>query len=135
MISLSVFASLAILPFVTAQASDPGLEIKAIQAHFSGSGITPSLLPTFDPSAVLSVTFGTTAVTPGQALTKDRGLKFSVVSFIVLTGSAQRSHHPRPFQLLLPTRPSTSVAPTRLQWLMLAQLAPTNLKVSQGIGW
>jgi len=72
MISLYVLASLAVLPFVSAQTSDPGLEIEAIQAHFSGSGITPSLLPTFDPSAVLSVTFGSTAITPGQPLTQDQ---------------------------------------------------------------
>lgn len=72
MISLYIFASLVTIPFVIAQSSDPGLEIEAIEAHFSGSGITPSLLPTFDPSALLSVTFGATVVTPGQALTQDQ---------------------------------------------------------------
>lgn len=72
MMFLCTFASLAIIPFVTAQSSDPGLEIKAIQAHFSGSGITPSLLPAFNPSALLSVTFGAAAITPGQALTQEQ---------------------------------------------------------------
>jgi phosphatidylethanolamine-binding protein len=96
MISLSLFVSLAILPFVAAQTSDPGLEVKAIQAHFSGSGITPSLLPTFDPSAVLSVTFGSTAITPGQPLTQDRKLNAYIASYAMLTSTAQRSRQLRP---------------------------------------
>ena len=47
--------------------------IEAIEAHFSQSGIVPSLLTTFDPVALMSVTFdGVGEISPGQALTKDR---------------------------------------------------------------
>ncbi|KAH7930907.1 PEBP-like protein [Leucogyrophana mollusca] len=71
MISLSVILSLALIPFVQAQSNDPVLDIAAIQAHFSGSGLVPSLLPSFNPSAVLTVSYsGVGNISPGQALTQ-----------------------------------------------------------------
>ncbi|KAI0317753.1 phosphatidylethanolamine-binding protein [Amylostereum chailletii] len=66
----SAALALSLLSLVNAQAS---LEIAAIEAHFSGAGIVPSLLTSFVPSAVLNVSFsGLGAIQPGQALTKDQ---------------------------------------------------------------
>ena len=62
-------AALSVLTLATAQTS---LDIALIEAHFTNSGIVPSLLATFDPSATINASFSGTAVTPGQALSKDR---------------------------------------------------------------
>jgi hypothetical protein len=74
MVSLSVLVSLAFIPFTFSQStnnSDVGLQIAAIQAHFSNAGIVPSLLTTFSPSAVMSVAFnGVGDVAPGTLLTE-----------------------------------------------------------------
>jgi hypothetical protein len=73
MISFSIILSLTLLPFVIAQSSDPALQIEAIEAHFTASGIVPSLLSTFDPSAILTLNYaGTGDISPGQALKKDQ---------------------------------------------------------------
>jgi hypothetical protein len=62
--------SVSSLTLATAQTS---LNIALIEAHFSNAGIVPSLLPTFDPSATLNVSFaGVGTITPGQALSKDQ---------------------------------------------------------------
>ena len=54
--------------------------IEAIEAHFTQSGLVPSLLPTFDPSAVLTLSFdGVGDISPGQALTQQRKLEYSRV--------------------------------------------------------
>ncbi|KAJ7684825.1 phosphatidylethanolamine-binding protein [Mycena polygramma] len=44
------------------------LDIEAIEAHFNQALIVPSLIPTFTPGAVLSLSFAGSAATPGQAL-------------------------------------------------------------------
>jgi len=66
--------SLAVLGiFLSCIAAQTTLQIEAIEAHFKQSGIVPSLLTTFDPSAVLAVNYeGVGAITPGQALSKDQ---------------------------------------------------------------
>jgi phosphatidylethanolamine-binding protein len=69
--------SAAVLSFlgslVNAQVNDNGIGIAAIEAHFTQAGLVPALLPTFDPTSVMTVNFpGVGAITPGQALTKDR---------------------------------------------------------------
>lgn len=47
--------------------------IAAIEAHFTQSGLVPSLLPTFNPSSLMTVNFpGLGVITPGQSLTEDR---------------------------------------------------------------
>jgi phosphatidylethanolamine-binding protein len=81
---------LSLVPLTLAQ-SDTALQIEAIEAHFQQSGIVPSLLPTFNPLATLSLNFagefffttdlpilplnrhciGVGTVSPGQALTHD----------------------------------------------------------------
>jgi len=61
--------------FVNAQSSsdDPALGIVAIEAHFTGARIVPDLLATFDPSAVMNVTFSSVgAISPGQNLTTEQ---------------------------------------------------------------
>lgn len=66
--SLSVLVSLAVLPFVNAQA-DNNLGVKAIEAHFDQSHITEDYLDDFEPIATLDLNFeGVGAVTPGQRL-------------------------------------------------------------------
>lgn len=73
MISLSVLSVLALIPFSVAQSSDPGLQIAAIEAHFSNAGLVPDLLSSFSPEAFLNVNFnGVGDVAPGTALTQDR---------------------------------------------------------------
>lgn len=57
MISLTVFVSLALIPFAAAQASSPAFEIEAIKAHFTQSAIVPSLLAAFEPTALLSLNY------------------------------------------------------------------------------
>jgi hypothetical protein len=57
MISFPIIASLALLPFVTAQSTNSALQIEAIEAHFTASGIVPSLLSAFNPSAVLTLNY------------------------------------------------------------------------------
>lgn len=50
--------------------ADTALEIAAIEAHFFNAGLVPDLLPSFDPSALMTATFpGTGVISPGQSLT------------------------------------------------------------------
>lgn len=64
--------ALASLKLVQAQTSNTTLGIEAIDAHFTQSGIVPSLLPTFDPIALLTLTYDAVGdVAPGTALTQD----------------------------------------------------------------
>ncbi len=73
-----LFATTVALSFlgslINAQSTnDTALGIVAIEAHFSGAQLVPSLLSTFIPSAVMNVTFpGVGAISPGQNLTKTR---------------------------------------------------------------
>jgi hypothetical protein len=74
LVYLSFLVSLAALtPFVAAQSPDTAIELEAIEAHFRAAGLVPDLLPTFVPSALLSLTYaGVGGVSPGQALTEAR---------------------------------------------------------------
>jgi len=93
MISLPIFVSLALLPFVSAQSASTGIQIEAIEAHFTASGIVPSLLSTFDPSAVISFSFNDVQISPGQALTDAQVAPTPVLSItpanssVALTGN------------------------------------------------
>lgn len=89
MISLrTLLVSLALVPFSLSQSTDnAAIQIKAIEAHFSNAGLVPSLLATFDPSALLSFSFsGVGDVSPGTALSQARKLEyiFSVARYIHL---------------------------------------------------
>lgn len=74
MISLSVFVALALIPFTFSQSTssnDTGIQIAAIQAHFTNAKIVPDLLATFAPSAVLNVGFSAVGdITPGTPMTQ-----------------------------------------------------------------
>lgn len=56
-------AALSVLTLAIAQTS---LDIALIEAHFTNSGIVPSLLATFDPSATITQTFAGAVIDPGQ---------------------------------------------------------------------
>ena len=87
----SAFVSVALAALVAAQANNTELGVEAIEAHFSNAGIVPSLLTTFDPVAVMSLSYtGVGDISPGQQLTKDRTCAVSVALAIVLT-ETQRS--------------------------------------------
>jgi len=69
--TLALFTLVA--PFVLAQSDNTQLEIDGIEANFQNAGLVPSLLATFDPVALLNVTFnGVGAISPGQNLTVDQ---------------------------------------------------------------
>jgi len=68
-----ILISFALLPLAVAQSNDSALQIKAIQAHFTQAELVPSLLPSFSPSALLTVNYaGVGNITPGQPLTKEQ---------------------------------------------------------------
>ena len=82
----SAFVSVALAALAAAQSNNTELGIEAIEAHFSNAGIVPSLLTTFDPVAVVSLSYsGVGDITPGQPLTKDRTRGVSAVSVALLT--------------------------------------------------
>ncbi|KAI5124035.1 hypothetical protein M0805_003864 [Coniferiporia weirii] len=67
----SLFIALSLVSLVAAQSN--ALDIEAIEAHFSNAGIVPDLLPTFNPSVLMSVSFdGTGVISPGQALSQSQ---------------------------------------------------------------
>jgi phosphatidylethanolamine-binding protein (PEBP) family uncharacterized protein len=70
MFSLPVLLSLALVPFVSAQDNTVG--IKAIEAHFKQSHLVPNLFDAFEPTALLSLNFGTGDVQPGQKFAKEQ---------------------------------------------------------------
>ncbi|KAF8892710.1 phosphatidylethanolamine-binding protein [Infundibulicybe gibba] len=76
MFSLLVLVSLAVAPFVSAQSNELPTQIAAIEAHFNQAAIVPAALPTFKPTAILTLNFpGVGNITAGQALKKE-GLIF-----------------------------------------------------------
>lgn len=57
---IMISASLAILALAACSAvngQDNAVQIEAIEAHFAGAGIVPSLLTAFEPSAVLTINY------------------------------------------------------------------------------
>ncbi|KAK7023753.1 nucleus protein [Favolaschia claudopus] len=64
MISVTLF-SLALLLARSANAATQ-LDLEAIQAHFTQALIVPALIPTFDPTAVLSAAFSGAEASTGQ---------------------------------------------------------------------
>jgi len=73
------FLFAAILPFVSAQSDSPALQVEGIEAHFTQAGIVPSLLPSFTPSALLTINYeGVGDLTPGQAVSQERNYPSSL---------------------------------------------------------
>lgn len=69
----AALVSVTLASVAAAQTNNSELGVEAIEAHFSQSGIVPSLLATFDPVGVLSLNYaGVGDISPGQPLTKDR---------------------------------------------------------------
>ncbi|KAF9228043.1 PEBP-like protein [Gyrodon lividus] len=67
-------------PFVQAQ-SNSTIGIEAVVAHFLQSGLVPALLPTFAPTALLTVSYkGLGNISPGQAVTRDQVLNLPSLS-------------------------------------------------------
>jgi len=90
MVSFSILISLTVLPFIFAQSNDPALQIQAIEVHFKQSQIVPSLLASFDPSALLTVNFpGVGDITPGQLLTKQASAPTPIISVTPANSSIQ----------------------------------------------
>jgi len=75
---------------VNAQSTnDTALEIAAIEAHFKNADLVPSLLSTFDPTAVMTVTFsGVGAISPGQNLTMQQVASAPEITITPATGSS-----------------------------------------------
>lgn len=72
MISLSIFVTLALVPFTFAQ-SDAATQIEAIESHFSAAQLVPNLLATFAPSAYITPSFeGAGDAAPGAKLSQAR---------------------------------------------------------------
>jgi len=71
MFVLPLLVSAAFAPFVLGQDQNQTLQIQAIEAHFNNSGLVPSLLATFAPTAVFSLSFQGTdgVIEPGHAFT------------------------------------------------------------------
>ena len=83
MLLLATTVALSFLgPLVNAQATnDTSLGIAAIEAHFTNAQIVPELLSTFNPSALMTVTFtGVGAISPGQNLSMTREFSFAPCS-------------------------------------------------------
>ncbi|KAF8061456.1 phosphatidylethanolamine-binding protein [Lyophyllum atratum] len=90
MISLPILVSLALLPFTLAQSSDTALQVAAMEAHFKQSQIVPSLLASFDPTALLTLNYaGVGDVTPGQLLTKEQSAPTPVVTVTPVNSTVQ----------------------------------------------
>jgi hypothetical protein len=71
MVFAPIFLSLAFAPLVFGQSNNTALGIEAIEAHFTNAGLVPALLPTFDPLALLDVSYpGIGDISPGQAFEK-----------------------------------------------------------------
>ena len=70
MFALPLLLSAVFAPVILAQNQNIPLQIQGIEAQFNNSGIVPSLLATFDPTAVLNVSFtGTGPIEPGHPFT------------------------------------------------------------------
>ncbi|AAW46410.1 nucleus protein, putative [Cryptococcus deneoformans JEC21] len=72
---LGYFAALALALPALAQSASNGsasaVDIEGLQANFQQAELTPQLLETFEPEALLSVTFGSTAISTGDTLDQD----------------------------------------------------------------
>jgi len=83
MLLLSAAVLSFLVSLVNAQANDNAIGIAAIEAHFTQSGLVPNLLPTFNPSTIMTVNFpGLGDITPGQLLTQDQSAQTPQVSIV-----------------------------------------------------
>jgi hypothetical protein len=85
----TTFALYFLGSLVNAQsASNIALGIAAIEAHFTGAGLVPALLSSFDPSALMTVNFsGVGAITPGQNLSEAQVAPTPQITVVPANGS------------------------------------------------
>lgn len=70
---LSLILAICGVLLVLAQPNSASVEIEAVKAHFTQSGLVPAVLPQFAPSALLNVSFkGLGQVALGQPLSRER---------------------------------------------------------------
>jgi len=73
MLSLVYLTAIACFQAALVQSADIPLELAGIEANFKQAELVPSLLPSFDPSALLTINYsGVGDVSSGQHLTKDQ---------------------------------------------------------------
>jgi len=136
MIPLSVFLFLTLIPATLTQSpSDVTLGIAAIKAHFSNAEIVPSMLTTFDPSALMSVTFGAqAAVPPGTPLTRDQVKAAPSISLTPANSSATFTGN---FTLAMvdagPVGYDESQGQTRHMLINGVTIAGTNVSTASGV--
>lgn len=108
------------------------VDIEAIQAHFSQAGIVPSLLTTFDPSALLTVSFdGVGDISPGQPLTQDRPSIFIRFFLIFLANHLSSEVQPTPSLTVTPANSSVTL-PTGNYTVVMVDAGPVGTDESQG---
>jgi phosphatidylethanolamine-binding protein len=133
-------------PLVNAQATNgTALEIAAIEAHFTNAKLVPDLLATFDPSAVLTVTFsGVGAISPGQNLSTQReSLSLSLSPHSVpfrtrngwLTDALLTEVAAAPELTIVPANSSVSLAGNYTLVMADADIVGTNESVGQTRHW
>ncbi|ELU44991.1 hypothetical protein AG1IA_00981 [Rhizoctonia solani AG-1 IA] len=65
----SAIIALAVAPYAFAQ--NEAIQLQSIIAQFKNAKLTPEPLPTFSPTALLGVTYGSSAIDPGKPQTVD----------------------------------------------------------------
>ncbi|KAF8448077.1 phosphatidylethanolamine-binding protein [Boletus edulis BED1] len=69
---LGLALALCSIPLVLAQPNNTQVEIEAVTAHFTQSGLVPAVLPKFTPSALLAVSFkGLGKIAIGQPVSRE----------------------------------------------------------------
>ncbi|KIP07988.1 hypothetical protein PHLGIDRAFT_117643 [Phlebiopsis gigantea 11061_1 CR5-6] len=135
-----VSAALATLAAAqTSTTNNTQVGIEAIEAHFSQSGIVPSLLTTFDPLALMSVTFdGVGEISPGQSLTQTQVAPTPGIAITPANSTVQLSGN---FTLVMadagPVGTDESAGQTR-HWLVNSVTVangtdPLNVSTSSGV--
>jgi len=122
----------------TPSTNSTGIDIEAIEAHFSNAGIVPSLLTTFDPRALMTVSFtGVGNISPGQALTQTQVKPQPAISITPANTSVELGSN---FTLVMvdagPVGTDESQGQTR-HWLVYGfslngTVAPEDVDVSNG---
>ncbi|GJF00771.1 PEBP-like protein [Phanerochaete sordida] len=134
----AAFVSVALAALAAAQANNTELGVEAIEAHFSNAGIVPSLLASFDPVGVLSLSYsGVGDISPGQSLTKDQVGPTPVLAVTPANSTVQLTGN---FTLVMadagPVGTDETAGQTR-HWLVngvtLTGSSPLNVSTSAGV--
>lgn len=85
----STILALAVAPYALAQ--NTAVELQSIIAQFKNAGLTPSPITTFNPSALLAVTYGSSAIDAGKPQTVDAVKPQPQLTLTPVTNSADVS--------------------------------------------